>query len=175
MSDAAPPEPALPRRLWNGLDEWLTQSSNRRELAIVQWAWTVSLIGCGIWVEIARRLPPVAFLVLDELIYLGIFSFISNIAMLVLMYRRRGRHSDRFKATAAVLLIVCSSLVYTGLEGVYERRSYLLAISSIPGGVKTAITFLVPFKYLFAFGFAAIGAGVFSGIISRERTGRPGT
>lgn len=175
MSNPTPRARALPRRLWNGLDAWLSQAGNRRELAIVQWGVTVSLIGCGLWVETARRLPPVTFLVVDELIYLGIFSLISNIAMLVLMYRRRGRHSDCFKAMTAVLLIVCSALVYTGLEGVYERRSYLLAISSIPGGLKIVITFLVPLKYLFAFGFAAIGAGVFSGIISRERSDTPDT
>ncbi|MDX3935170.1 hypothetical protein [Stenotrophomonas sp.] len=173
MSDPAPPEPTVPRRLWNWLNEWLSHASNRKELAIVQWAMTVSLIACGIWVELDRKLPPVAFLVVDELIYFGIFSFITNVAMLILLYRRRGRHSDRYKATTGLLLIASASLVYTGLEGDYERSSYLLASPSIPYSLKTLITFIVPVKHLFAFGFAAIGAGIFSGIVSRERSGTP--
>lgn len=131
------------------------------------------LIGWGIGFEIDRRLPPVAFLVVDAMTYLGIFSLITNMAMLALMYRRRGRHSDRFKAGAGILLVACASLVYAGLENVHERSRYLLEVSSIPHWLKSAITFLVPLKYLFGFGFAAIGAGVFSGVISRERGGGP--
>ncbi|MEG2805858.1 hypothetical protein [Stenotrophomonas sp.] len=171
-------EPASARRPWlrrlgYALDAWLAHAVNQRELGLAQWVLVVSLIGCGLWVEVDRRLPPVAFLVVDTLIYLGIFSFITNVAMLVLMFRRRDRHSDRFKAATGVLLIVCASLLYTGLEGAYARTSYLLTTPSIPYWLPVVINHLVTLKYLFGFGFAAIGAGVVSGIISRERSGAP--
>lgn len=171
MSNPAPPSPALPRRPWIGLNEWLSQDSNRRELAIIHWGVTISLIACGIWVEVVRRLPLLALLVRNEITYAGVIALITNVLMLFVMYRRRGRQSDRFKASTGVLMIVCASLYYAGLEDVYARNSHLLADFSIPAWFKVLITFLAPLKYLFGFGVAAIGAGIFSGIISRERSG----
>lgn len=171
MSNPALPSPALPRRLWIGLNGWLSEDSNRRELAIIHWGVTISLIACGTWVEVVRRLPLLALLVRNDITYAGVIALITNVLMLILMYRRRGRQSDRFKAATGVLMIVCASLYYAGLEDVYARNSHLLVDPSIPAWFKVLITFLAPLKYLFGFGVAAIGAGIFSGIISRERSG----
>jgi len=173
LSDPAPPEPTLPPRLWIGLHRWLSEDSNRRELAIIHWGLTISLIACGIWVEVVRRLPLLALLVRNDITYAGVIALIANVLMLILMYRRRGRQSDRFKAMTGVLMIVCASLYYAGLEDVYARNSHLLVDPSIPAWFKALITFLAPLKYLFGFGVAAIGAGIFSGIISRERSATP--
>lgn len=113
--------------------------------------------------------PPAALRFhLDAVFYLGVTSHVFNCVILALMFSRRETQSDKLKVIFGLLLILSASVVHFGIERAYADVESLHRQGATSFWTRAVMLYLAAARNVVSFGFAAIGAGIVSSVLTRQ-------